>query len=298
MSVDLKEISAALASVVETSRVGIARVEGRRRRASSGIVLSPDGLVIAANHAVERDEDIRVALDGEEGRSAELVGRDAATDLALLRVDGAGGATRGWTDAADTRVGHLLLALARPGRTVRATWGVVSAVAEGWKSPAGSRLERYIEADLTLPPGFSGAAVVDGAGALVGMATTGLIPGAAMIVPVSTLRHVAQTLQAHGGIRRGYLGIGSYPVRLQGAARDHAQQEVGLLIFSVEPGGPAERAGVLLGDVLLALDGSALKGMDDLLGALSEDRVGREAVVRVLRSGTLRELTVTVGERR
>ncbi|HYX92866.1 MAG TPA: trypsin-like peptidase domain-containing protein [Myxococcaceae bacterium] len=297
MAVELKEISSALASLVEENGVAVARVEGRRRRASSGIVLSP-GMVIAANHAVERDEDIRVSFDGEETRPAELVGRDAGTDLALLRVEGEGGSTRGWSDATELRVGNLVLALGRPGRTVRAAFGIVSALAEGWKNPAGSRLERYVEADLALPAGFSGAAVVDASGALVGMATTGMIPGASMIVPVSTLRQVAQALEAHGGIRRGYLGIGSYPVRLQGSARTHSQQEIGLLIFSVEPGSPAEQGGVLLGDVLLALDGSPLKRMEDLLGALSDDRVGREAVLRVLRSGAVRELTVTIGERR
>jgi serine protease DegQ len=298
MPLELKEISAALASVVEKTGPAIVRVEARRRRPSSGMVISGGGMVIAANHAVERDEEIRVSLDGEETRSAELVGRDAGTDLALLRVEGGGGSAQPWSDSGETRVGQLLLALSRPGRTVRATFGVVSAVAEGWKNPAGSRLGRYVEADLRLPPGFSGGAVVDGSGALVGMATTGLIPGASMIVPASTVRIVAGMLEAHGGIRRGYLGIGSYPVRLQGSARDRAQQEVGLLIFTVEPGGPAERGGVLLGDVLLALDGSSLKGMEDLLGALSEDRVGREVVLRVLRSGEVRDVAVTVGERR
>jgi S1-C subfamily serine protease len=175
---------------------------------------------------------------------------------------------------------------------------LVSAVADGWRNPAGSRLGRYLEADVNLPPGFSGGAVVDAAGGLVGMATTGLVPGASMIVPAPTVRNVAQMLEAHGGIRRGYLGIGSYPVRLHGAAREQAQQDAGLLIFSVEPGGPAERGGIFLGDVLLAVEGTALNRMEDLLGALSEDRVGREAVLRVLRSGQVRDLTVTIGERR
>lgn len=299
MAWDLMELSAALGSLVERAGGAIVRIEARRRRASSGFVLSPAGLIIAANHAVERDEDVRVSFGGEETRPAEVVGRDPSTDVALLRVEGASGAGTGeWVDAAEVRVGHVMLALGRPGRTVRAAFGIVSAVAEGWRNPAGARLERYMEGDVRLPPGFSGAAIVDGGGALIGMATTGLIPGATMIVPASTVRKVAQTLETHGGVRRGYLGIGSYPVRLEGSARDRAQQDSGLLIFSVEPGGPADRAGVLLGDVLLALDGTSLHRIEDLLAALSEDRAGREATLRVLRAGAARDIAVTVGERR
>jgi serine protease DegQ len=297
MPLDLMEVSAAFGSVVERAGAAVVRVEARRRRPSSGFVLSR-GMIVAANHAVEHDEEIRVSFGGEETRPAELVGRDAATDLALLRAEGSTAAGSDWVDAVEARVGHLVLGLARPGGTVRATFGVVSAVADGWRNPAGARMERYVEADVRLPPGFSGAALVDVSGALVGMATTGLVPGASMIVPAPTVRNVAQMLEAHGGIRRGYLGIGSYPVRLQGASRDRAQQDLGLLIFSVEPGGPAERAGVFLGDVLLALEGTVLKRMEDLLGALSEDRVGHDAVLRVLRSGDVRDLKVTIGERR
>jgi S1-C subfamily serine protease len=292
------ELSAALGSIVESAETAVVRVEARRRRPSTGFLLSSSGSIVAAAHAVEYDEDIRVSFGGEQTQAAQLIGRDAATDIALLRVEGGIAARQDWADAGEVRVGHLVLALARPGRTARATFGVVSAVADGWRNPAGTRLGRYVEADVNLPAGFSGAAVVDGGGALVGMATTGLVPGASMIVPASTVRNVAQILEAHGGIRRGYLGVGSYPVRLQGSARDEAQQESGLLIFSVEPGGPAERAGIFLGDVLLALEGTALNRMEDLLGALSEDRVGREVALRVLRSGSVRELTVTIGERR
>src|ERR671922_1985043 len=111
MPLELKEISAALASVVEGAGTAIVRVEGRRRRPSSGMILAGDGLVIAANHAVERDEEIRVSFDGEETRSAELVGRDAGTDLALLRVEGGSGSAHARSDATETRVGHLLLVL-------------------------------------------------------------------------------------------------------------------------------------------------------------------------------------------
>ncbi|HZA50718.1 MAG TPA: S1C family serine protease, partial [Myxococcaceae bacterium] len=298
MASNVMELSAALGAIVERADAAVVRVEARRRRPSTGFVLSPSGTIVAAAHAVEHDEDIRVSFGGEQTQPAQLIGRDATTDVALLRVEGETSARNDWADAGEVRVGHLVLALARPGRTTRATLGVISAVADGWRNPAGARLGRYVEADVNLPPGFSGAAVVDGSGALVGMATSGLVPGAALIVPASTVRNVAQILEAHGGIRRGYLGIGSYPVRLQGSARDQAQQEAGLLIFSVEPGGPAERAGVFLGDVLLAFEGTALNRIEDLLGALSEDRVGREASLRFLRAGAVRELTVTIGERR
>ena len=294
----IESLSRALAEQVQQWSSRVVRVEARRRPAT-GILLDGEGHVLAAHHTIEWDEDLRVSWDGERTVPAELLGRDAATDLALLRLETPPpAAPQPAPEATDPQVGHLVLALGRPGRTVRAALGIVTARADGWRNPAGARLERYLEADVRLPPGFSGGPVVDGTGRLVGLATTGLLRGAVMIVPAQTLRTVAETLRAKGHFRRGYLGIGSHPVRLQGHSRTQAGVEQGLLIFSVEPGGPAERDGLLLGDVLLSLDGTPTPTLEELLEALTEDRIGQRVPARVLRAGEVRDLELTIGERR
>ncbi|MBX5482900.1 MAG: trypsin-like peptidase domain-containing protein [Myxococcaceae bacterium] len=298
MSNEIEALSRGLADAVASAGPAVVRVEGRRRRAASGFVATSDGLIVAASHAVERDEDIRISFDGDSTVSAELIGRDPATDVALLRAEAAVPNPPSWTDAPIPRVGNLVLGLGRPGRTVRASFGIVGASAEGWRNPAGARLDRYLELDGLLPSGFSGGPIIDVSGRLVGLGTTGLVSGAGMVVPVENLRRIIDTLKAHGGIRRGYLGIGSHPVRLTGRARDIAQSDVGLIILTVEPGGPAEKAGILLGDVLLSIDSVKTGSLEALLGTLSEDNVGRTVAAQLLRAGALHNLSITIGERR
>ncbi len=293
----LKNLSDALASTVETAGSGVVRVEARRRLPASGIVWSSDGVIVTAHHVVERDENIGIGLAGQETVTASLVGRDPTTDLAVLRVDGVDLTPPTWAEPESLSVGHLVLGLGRPGRTVQATLGIVSALGEGWRTPAGGRVEPYLQTDLVMYPGFSGGPLVDVAGGVLGLNTSALLRGISLSVPTPTVRQVVETLLAHGRVRRGYLGVGAQPVRLPAALADQLGQETGLLLVSVEPDGPADAAGLLLGDTIVALDGQPVRHMDELLGLLGGDCVGASLPIRIVRGGQVQELTVAIGER-
>ncbi len=274
----------------------VVRVEGRRRGPASGVVWSADGLVLTAHHVVERDEELEVGLPAGETVAAGLVGRDPTTDLALLRVEATGLAAAPWTEEAPA-AGDLLLTLSRPGRSPRAALGVVARAAGEFRCDGGGRVDRWIEASLDLAPGLSGSLVVGAAGAAVGLASAGVVRGAVLVVPPATLRRVAGALLAHGAVRRGYLGVTTLPVRLPAAAAGRAGQPGALLVSAVEEGSPAERAGLLLGDALLALGGAPVRHAGDLLPLLEEERIGQPLAVRLLRGGEVREVTVTIGVR-
>ena len=291
----LAALSQSLALAVSTAGPSLVRVKGRRRGAT-GLAWTAQGHVLTAAHALEAEgeEGVRLGLPDGTSVAAQLVGRDAALDLALLKTDVA---LQPLAHAPAPQVGHLVLALARPGRTVRATLGLVSAHGEGWRTHSGGRVERYLETDADLPRGFSGGALVDAEGRLLGILNAAFSRHANVVLPVETLARVAQGLLQHGGARRGYLGVGAYPVRLPPAHAQALGRSAGLILHSVEPGGPANRAGLLQGDVLVSLESQPLEDLPDLLGFLGEDRVGASVRAQVLRAGELREVTLTVGQR-
>jgi S1-C subfamily serine protease len=293
----LQNLSNALADTVAAAAAGVVRVAARRRLPASGIVWSSDGVCVTAHHVVERDENIEIGLSDGQTAPATLVGRDPTTDLAVIRAQASGLAAANWTGPDSLRVGHLVLGLGRPGRNVQATLGIVSALGEGWRTPAGGRVEPYLQTDLVMYPGFSGGPLVDASGQVLGLNTSALLRGISLAVPTPTLREVVETLLSHGRVKRGYLGVGAQPVRLPANLKEQLGQETGLLLVSVEPDGPAGQAGLMLGDTLVALDGQPLGQMDDLLAMLGGDRVGRAVPVRIIRGGQVQEVTVTIGER-
>lgn len=292
----LSEMSEALAEAVAEAGVGVVRVEGRGRLPASGIVWSADGLTVTANHVLERDDEIRIGLPDGQTAPATIVGRDHTTDLALLRAAG-GLAPLEWVEPDSARVGNLVMALGRPGRTVQATLGVVSAMGKSWRTRAGGHVDRYLQSDVTMYPGFSGGPLVAASGGVVGLNTSALLRGVTVSLPTPTVRSVVETLLAHGRVRRGYLGIGAQVVRLPDTWSAEFGQETGLLLSSVEAGSPAQSGGALLGDTIVALNGQPVRHMDDLMALLGEDLVGKAASVRVLRGGQTAEITITVGER-
>ena len=292
----LMDLSDDLASAVLTGGNAVVRVEARRRLAASGFVWSREGLIITAHHVIEQDENIRIGLPSGDAIPATLVGRDPTTDLALLRVQGISLAPPGWVEAQSVRVGHLVLALGRPGRSIQATSGIVSALGESWRTPTGGRVDQYLQPDLSMFPGFSGGPLVAATGRIVGLNTTALLRGMTMTIPVSTIWRVVEALLAHGKIKRGHLGVGIQPARLPAEVANQLGQEVGLLVTSVEPESPAERAALLLGDTIVDLAGEPVRYPDDLLAILSGDRIGTTVPVRVLRGGRLQELSATIGE--
>jgi len=285
-----------LAGAVETAGASVVRVEGRRGRPASGTVWSADGTIVTADHSLRDDDHTAVTLPDGRELTASVVGRDPTTDLAVLRVAATDLFAVTWGELDILRVGHPVLALARPGRTVRARFGIVSVLGAEWRTPYGARLAQYLEPDIAPAPGFSGGLLTDAAGRALGVNTAGLVRGTVVTVAGSTLRRVVESLVTHGRIRRGYLGVAAHRVRLPGAVEAPAQR-AGLLVVGVEPDSPAERGGVLLGDTLTAIDGQPVSRFGDLLGLLGEDRIGTVVSIRVLRAGQMRELSVPVGER-
>ena len=299
MDTPLAALSQSLSALAAACGPSLVRVEARRRRPATGLAWSAEGLVLTAAHVVEQEEALGVALHDGRTLGARLVGRDGSTDLALLRTETPHGlAPLPHAPLDGVQVGQLGLVLARPGRTVRATLGLVSAKGGEWRAGHGGRVEAYVETDADLPPGFSGGALVDAQGRLVGLPTRGLVRGSAVVLPAVTLARVAAALEAHGRIARGYLGVSAYPVRLDAdVARAHGGQPSGLILLGVEPGGPAHAAGLRQGDVLVTADGEPLGDMEALFTLLSEDSPGRALQLRALRAGEAREVPVTVGRR-
>ena len=292
----LSDLSNALAAATENAGAGVVRVEARPRLPASGIVWSADGVIVTAHHTVEQEDNIAIGLADGKTTTAKLIGRDPTTDLAVLRTQATNLTTRTWADAAALKVGHMVLALGRPDANVMATLGVVSALGDAWRTPAGGRLDRYLQTDVVMYPGFSGGPLVDANGQLIGLNTSALLRGVSLTVPAATLKSVVETLLTKGHISRGYLGVGAQPVRLPEALAKQLNQETGLLAVSVEPGGPAEKAGIFMGDTLVALDGKPIRHLDDLLAALSSDRVGAKVAARVVRGGQLSDVSVVIGD--
>jgi serine protease DegQ len=290
-----QDFSNALADAVERASSSVVRVETGRRRPASGTVWSNDGLVVTSAHSLEREEGLEIHLESGESRPATLVGADLASDIALLRTEGAL-VTPERAPAESYRRGNLVLALSRPGRTVRSSLGVINALADEWRAPGGGKIERYIQSDIAIEHGFSGGPLIDASGRLIGLNSAGLLRSTPMTLPIATIERVVGALLTHGRIQRGYLGVSSSPARLPQSSADSVGQRVGLILTGLQPDGPAEQAGFLLGDVLLTFDGQKLESIGDLQAAL-EDRAARVVPVKVLRAGVAQELSVTPSAR-
>jgi S1-C subfamily serine protease len=289
----LLSLSNDLAGAVERTAPAIVTVHARRRLPSTGIHWRP-GVIVTADHTVRAEQDITVTTPDGRALPAVLAGRDPGTDLAVLTVQDAGSATAALGDDAALKVGHLVLAL---GYGPRVSWGVIGALGPRWRSWRGGEIERLVRLDLTLYPGFSGGPLVDAAGRVVGLNTSGLARDARLTVPATTVTRVADELLRTGHVSRGYLGLGMQPVPLPEPLRRQLglTRETGLIVVTVEPDGPAARAGVLLGDVLVALDGAPVSDLDDVQARLGSDRIGVAVPAVLVRAGARTELSITVG---
>lgn len=297
MSGILIEFSNALAALVDGIGPSVVRVEARRRMAASGIVWSAEGHIVTANHVVEHDENIQIGLPTGETLPASLVGRDPARDLAVLRVERQGLPAAAWLEAPELRVGQWVMAVARPGRSLQTTSGVVSALGGAWRTGAGGQVDSYIQTDTAMYPGFSGGPLVSPDGRVAGLNTSAVVGDVGLALPAATVRNVVETILEHGGIPRGYLGVGVQPVRLAPAIQTEAGAETGLMILSVEQGGPAEQAGVLQGDILIAVAGKQVREVDDLHALLTSELADAHATLRLVRSNQFLDLPVVVGRR-
>ena len=284
----LASLSDALAATVEAVARSVVRVEARRRGNASGVAWTADGLVAAADHTVQRDDGLRVGLPSGDTVAAELVGRDPTTDLALLRVD-AQLAPPTWAEPEAVAVGHLALSVGRHDDDAQAALGLVERRGAAWRTGAGGRVEAFVQTGIGVYPGFSGSAVADARGRVVGLGTSHWGRRLALALPTPTLTRVLGALAEHGRVPRGYLGVTTQPVRL----REHGP---GLLVLDVAEGGPAEAAGVLVGDVVVRVGAEGVAGPHDLVAALA-DAAGRTETLHVVRGGEQREVPVEVAAR-
>ena len=252
--------------------------------------------MITSLAAIGDAEEAKVGLDGGAEHTAELVGRDAGLDLALLRVQGAKLEKLAFAPQKPLRVGQWAVALGRPGQAIRASARIIGVLGPEQRTAFGGRLERYIESDRGLPHGFAGGPLVDAAGDAIGMNTSALFRGADLAIPGETLARVVEELKTNGKVRRGYLGVSVHPIRLPEPIAAQAKRERGLLVLQVESGSPAERSGLLQGDAIVELAGRPLANARELAAALS-DAVGLELPAQIVRAGALQPLPVAVGER-
>ncbi len=295
----LAALSESMANAVEKAGAATVLVDGRRRMPASGIAFAAD-LVLTADHAIEREEDIPVGLPDGSQLAARLAGRDPGSDLAVLRLPSAVAAVAE-TAPQEARIGQLVLALGRPTpEGIQASLGVISAVGGPVRTGRGGLLERYLRTDAIPYPGFSGGPLVDTAGRVVGLNTSGLARGASLAIPAGLAWQIAESLARHGSVRRGYLGVRSQPVAIPPAQQKALgrQQASGLLLVSVEENSPAEAGGLMVGDILTGLAGQPLTDPDELLARLTGEVVGQATPVEVLRGGQPTLITVTIGERK
>lgn len=292
----LVELSNAMAAAAERAGASTVMVNARRRMPASGIACSEE-LILTADHVVEREEGITVTLNDGTEISATLAGRDPGTDLALLRLDRAD--AKPAETAGEPKIGQLVLALGRPSTEgIEASLGVVSAISGPVRTPRGV-IDSYIRTDTTPFPGFSGGPLVDAEGRVIGLNTSGFGRGSSLTIPAELAWKIADQLAKHGSIKRGYLGIRSQAVEVPVAGQKALKREqaTGLLVLSVEKKSPAEASSLMVGDILVGIDGHPVSDHDALFARLSGDVVGKSIPVEILRGGQPQILQVKIGER-
>src|SRR5947209_1289201 len=290
----LSDLSRDIAEVVARLGPSVVRVDARRGRPASGIVWA-DNLVLTADHVLEHEDTIQVTGSTATVK-ATIAGRDAGTDLALLRADGLSGVPAPRGPSTDIRVGQLVLAIGQAGE-LQVTVGIVSGLSGSFRSWRGGQVERLIQTTAELLPGFSGGPLVDAEGRVIGINSWNFGRGISRAVPLETADRVAESLRAHGRIRRAYLGLGAQPVRLSERLAQQLGQESGLLVVTVEAGGPAQTAGLLQGDTIVTVDGDPIRHLDELFGKLGALEVDSAHRLGVVRAGERKDVAVTVGER-
>ncbi|MDP9325611.1 MAG: S1C family serine protease [Candidatus Dormibacteraeota bacterium] len=293
MADTLSAFSEELAGIVEAAGQSTVTVTGRRGRGATGVVWG-DGLVLTSNHVLESDDNVGVN-DGAKDHTATVVGRDPATDIAVLKVEGL--TAKAAPRAGGARVGELVLAIGRPD-DLRASIGVVGSVASGQRGWRGAGLDGLVLTDAQLYQGFSGGPLVNAKGEVVAINSWYYGQGTTKSLPVAVADRVAQSLVADGRVKQPYLGIGSQPVFLPDELRDKVGQDSGVMVISVESGSPAAEAGILQGDTLVGIDGATVTGMRSLFGALRNLSVGSTATLKLVRAGDVTEVKVNVGERK
>jgi len=298
METVLSSFSNELSNLVQRISPYVVAVHARRHFPSSGVHWGAD-LVVTADHTIAREEDIRVTLPDGKALGASLVGRDPGADLAVLKVPGLGSPAASF-DQDKPVLGEFALVVGRsPDSGPNASLGIVGAASGSWRTWRGGRLEQYIRLDAMLYPNSSGGAVVNSRGNLLGIATSALSRVAGLAIPAADVARVTKELLEKGYIAQGYLGIGVYPLAIPENLKSKLalQNATGILILSVEKGGPAENAGVFLGDLLVSLNSTPIEKVEDLQSFCASGVIGKSVNARFIRAGGLIEKSITAGER-
>lgn len=293
----LAALSAHVADTVERAAASVVAVLGRGRPSSSGFVSQP-GVIVTASDALERDEDISVILPGGEEVAVTLAGRDASTDVAVLRIDNEQIPPVAAARAGVIRPGELALCVGRRHEGTSARLVAVAVSGGQWQSQRGGRIDRTIRLDRGIDPRDEGGILIDPDGAFVGMA----VPGprrSALAIPAETIARVAPHLLAHGRVARGYLGLGLHPVRLDDGliARLSLPERRGVIVVNIDPQGPGQTAGMLIGDVVVTWNGEPVRTVRETLRRLGPDAVGQEVDLGIVRGGEIRPVKLKIGER-
>lgn len=295
----LVNFSNELAGIVRGVEAHVVSVRARRHYPAAGIRWSDD-VVVTCDHAVQNEDDIAVTLANGKTVSAKLVGRDRRTDLAVLKLESPGTSSASLGRASDVKPGELALVVGRsPDSGVNASLGIVSAVSGAWRTWHGGKLDAYIRLDAKLFPQSSGGAVVNSRGELIGIATPALSRIAGIAIPMATVQSVTEKLLQRGFVPRAFLGIGAQPVPLSEELRKKLSipNRTALIVLAVEPAGPSEKSGVLIGDVLTSIGDKMIEDNDDLQAYVDSGLIGKPVDIGYVRAGALGHLTLTVGER-
>ena len=292
-------LSDSIVNAVESASASTVLVNSRRRFPASGLAYRPD-LVLTADHVIENEDDILVLDAAQRPHKAVLAGRDPGSDLALLRLEGPV-LTAFQPCTKEARIGQLALALGRPSpEQVQISLGAISAMGGPVRNGRGGLLEKYLQAEVNPQPGFSGGPLVDTEGQLLGINTSGIAGGILLTIPLAIAWATAEALALHGRILHGYLGIRSQPVKLpdSAAAVLGRGQQTGLLLIGLEDDGPAVKSGLMVGDILVALNANPLADPDDLWMQLAGKWVGQNVPLEILRAGQKEVIMVLVAERK
>jgi len=299
MSAELIALSNALALATERAAANVVAVHAEARGSASGVVWRT-GIIVTAEHALRRDEEIHATLPDARVVPATLAGRDPSTDLAVLKCAEATVGVAAFGDAAALKPGNLTLVVGRTRASGPvAALGVVSLVAPERRTWTGAALTPYIRLDVGLQPTAVGGAVVDAQGRTVGIATPRFARFGAIAIPAPAIDRVVDTLLKKGHIPQGYLGVGLQPVRLPDALRQSLQrsEKTAAIVLEVEPQSPAHKAGIVIGDILIALAGHPVARLEDVHAQLHGEAIGQQLALKFVRGGAVQEANIIVGER-
>lgn len=299
MSTRWQEFSNEIVQAIDRAGKSVVAVDGRGGHTSSGIVWR-GGFILTAAHAIRQEGGIRVIFGPGRSIQARLAGRDRGTDIALLKLEQEIDAQAAqFGNTASAAVGELMVAVARTRRgNIVASAGIIGGLMGEWQMHR-TRIDQFIRPDLNLYPGFSGGALVDPAGSILGLNTSGLVRGKPITIPASTLGRVAEEIAAKGHVPQPYIGLAMQPVQIPESLQKNAGvgAATGLLVMHVEPGGPADLGGAMLGDILVEMDGRAFDNLEDVHEVLDKKGTGQDVPATFIRGGQKSQITIRIGAR-